>query len=195
MPPETLRAERIKYLTQEQVAALFRAAAGRNERDRLLLAFAYRFGMRTQELCDLPAKAVDTTRGEITITGLKGGLTRTYSLPRDVRGLVRAWSRERDKSVHTFFHGRQGPLHRIRVYLIFKECAREAGLPDDIGLHSLRHSAAVHALDAGLATEDVRDLLRHRRIATTDVYATLSTRRRGDYLKKLQESPAVVKVR
>jgi len=53
----------------------------------------------------------------------------------------------------------------------------------------------VHALDAGLATEDVRDLLRHRKLATTDVYATLSTRRRHDYLRRLEESPAIVKVR
>jgi hypothetical protein len=30
---------------------------------------------------------------------------------------------------------------------------------------------AVDALDAGLATEDVRGLLRHWKISTTDVYA------------------------
>ena len=72
--------------------------------------------------------------------------------------------------------------------------AQTAGLPGDVGMHSLRHSAAVHALDAGLSTEDVRDLLRHKRIATTDVYANLSTRRRGDYLRKLESSNAVVKL-
>jgi len=183
--------ETIRYLTQQQVTKLFRAAKNRPVRDRLLLAFAYRFGMRTQELCELPVRAVDRSRWEITIHGLKGGLTRTYTIPRDLRPLIRAWKPEEE----TFFSGRQGPLHRIRIYLIFKECALAAGLPDDLGMHSLRHSAAVHALDAGLSTEDVRDLLRHKRIATTDVYANLSTRRRGDYLKRLEQSSAVVKLR
>ena len=54
---------------------------------------------------------------------------------------------------------------------------------------------AVHALDAGLATEDVRDLLRHRKLSTTDVYANLSTCRRSDYLGRLERSDAVVRIR
>ena len=62
-------------------------------------------------------------------------------------------------------------------------------------VHSLRHSAAVHALDAGLSTEDVRDLLRHRKLSTTDAYANLSTRRRNDYLARLEGSSAVVNIR
>lgn len=189
------RSEAIKYLTQEQVAALFRAAAKRPVRDRLLLAFAYRFGMRTTELIELPAKAVDSARGEITIQGAKGGLRRTYSIPRDLKSLVRAWARQRDESVPQFFTGQRGRLHRVRVFLIFKETARAAGLPADVGMHSLRHSAAVHALDSGLTTDDVRDLLRHARLASTEVYAVLSQKRRGNYQRTLEESPDIVKVR
>lgn len=189
------RSEAIKWLTQEQVMALFKAAAKRPLRDRLLLAFAYRFGMRTAELIELPAKAVDSSRGEITIQGAKNGLRRVYTIPRDLVPLVRRYSRERDKSVPQFFTGQRGRLHRVRAWGIFKEVAREAGLPDDLGLHSLRHSAAVHALDSGLTTDDLRDLLRHRRISSTEVYSNLSTKRRANYLQKLQESDAVVKIK
>ena len=70
-----------------------------------------------------------------------------------------------------------------------------AGLGREYSVHALRHSMAVHALDAGLATEDVRDLLRHRKLSTTDVYANLSTRRRSDYLGRLERSDAVVRLR
>jgi site-specific recombinase XerD len=79
--------------------------------------------------------------------------------------------------------------------LIFKECARAAGLPSDIGMHSLRHSAAVHGLDSGLTTDDLRDLLRHRRVSSTEVYATLSTKRRSNYLKTLEDSDDIVKIK
>jgi site-specific recombinase XerD len=189
------RSEQLKYLTQEQVGALFKAASKRGARDRLLLAFAYRFGMRTAELIELPVKAVDSARGEITIQGMKNGLRRTYSIPRDLKALVRTWERQRDESVPQFFTGQRGRLHRIRVYLIFKECARAAGLPSDIGMHSLRHSAAVHGLDSGLTTDDLRDLLRHRRVSSTEVYATLSTKRRSNYLKTLEDSDDIVKIK
>jgi integrase/recombinase XerD len=189
------RSEAIKYLTQEQLAALFRAAAKRSVRDRLLLAFAYRFGMRTTELIELPAKAVDSARGEVTIQGAKGGLRRTYSIPRDLKPLVKAYARQRDDSVPQFFTGQRGRLHRVRAYLIFREIANAAGLPEGIGLHSLRHSCAVHSLDSGLTTDDVKDLLRHARLASTEVYAVLSQKRRGSYQQKLEESPDIVKVR
>ena len=180
----------IKYFTQDQIRRLFKAIPKESTRDRLMFAYIYRFGLRTQEACDLPAEAVDLRRGEITIRGGKGGLTRTYTIPRDLRRLTRAW-----KPVgETFFHGRQGPLSRVRVWQLFKQYARAARLPADYGVHSLRHSAAVHALDAGLATEDVRDLLRHKRLSTTDVYANLSTKRRNDYLGRLERSGAVVKL-
>jgi site-specific recombinase XerD len=192
MSPKRLTGDdrQIKYLTQEQVKRLFEAAKERSARDRLLLAFLYRFGMRTQEACDLPADAVDTKRWEVTVRGAKGGLTRTYSIPSDLKPLARKWK----PSGATYFSGRQGPLGRIRVWQIFKQAAKEGGLPKDYGVHSLRHAAAVHALDAGLNTEDVRDLLRHRKLATTDVYANLSTKRRQEYLARLSKSDAVVKL-
>jgi len=180
----------IRFLDQDQLRRFFDAIPADAVRDRLLFGFMYRFGMRVSEAVQLPASAVDRKRGEITITGLKSGLTRTYSLPPDLLKLVRRWK----PSGETFLDGRQGSLSRVRAYQLFRQYAKAAGIPKGFSPHSLRHSAAVHALDAGLATEDVRDLLRHRRLATTDLYAAISTRRRGDYLRKLQESNAVVKL-
>jgi site-specific recombinase XerD len=182
---------RIKYLNQDQLRRFFDAIPADAIRDRLLFGLMYRFGMRVSEAVKLPASAVDRKRGEITVAGLKSGLTRTYSLPPDLLKLVKRWTPTGD----TFLHGRQGPLSRVRAYQLFRQYAKAAGIPKGFSPHSLRHSAAVHALDAGLATEDVRDLLRHRRLATTDLYAAISTRRRGDYLRRLEESSSVVKLR
>jgi site-specific recombinase XerD len=147
--------------------------------------------MRTVELCGLPSDAVNPSRWEITVQGAKGGLRRSYTIPADLRPLVR----KHKPGASRYFVGRRGPLGRLRVWRIFKATARAAGIPPEFAMHSLRHSAAVHALDAGLTTEDVRDLLRHARLSTTDRYAVLSVRRRSDYLKRLEESEAVVKVR
>lgn len=178
----------IRYLDQDQVRALFAVISA--PRDRLLFGMIYRFGMRVSEACELPARALDRERWTIVVQGKKHGLRRTYIVPEDLRQLARKWH-GRDGWM---FHGREGRLSRCRVWQLFKAYARVAGLPPDLGVHCLRHSAAVHALDAGLSTEDVRDLLRHRRIATTDIYANLSTRRRNDYLARLEASAEVVKL-
>jgi len=182
--------QEIRWLSQDQVRRFLNAIPKDAIRDRLLFAFLYRFGMRVSEACLLPVEAVDRKRWEVTIQGLKGGLRRTYTVPRDLRPLIKSWR----PSGEPFFAGRQGGLSRVRVWQLFRQYAGEAGLPKEFNVHSLRHSAAVHALDAGLATEDVRDLLRHRRLSTTDVYANLSTRRRNDYLGRLERSDAIVKM-
>ena len=186
--------DRIKALTREQVTALFRAAEDRPVRDRLILAMIYKLAMRTQEVCDLPGDAVDTRRWEITVTGAKHGLTRTYTVPRDLRPLVRAWEKERDRAAATYFTGRQGPLARVRVWQIFRESADAIGLARQsdkgkargFGVHSLRHAACMHALDEGVTGDDLRDLLRHRDLGSTSVYANLSTKRRNGYLERLE---------
>jgi integrase/recombinase XerC len=173
------------------VRAFFGAIPKEAARDRLMFGLIYRLALRASEAVRLPAEALCRDRSEIRVQGLKNGLTRTYTVPRDLRPLLRSWR----PTGPTLLHGRQGPLTRERVWQLFRHYAEAAGIPRGYGPHSLRHSAAVHALDAGLATEDVRDLLRHRRLSTTDVYANLSTRRRGDYLRRLEESGAIVKVR
>lgn len=197
----------IKYLTQEEVGRLFTAAKDRPVRDRLILGLVYHRALRTREVCDLPADAVDVQRWEVTIKGAKGGLTRVYSVPRDLRPLVRAWWKERDRDASTFFTGRQGPLTAGRVWQVYRSAADAAGIERGggtrdrkdpgfrgLGLHALRHAAAVHALDAGCDVDDLRDLLRHRNAASTSVYANLSVERRNGYMARLEKSNAVVKV-
>jgi integrase/recombinase XerC len=188
----TRPAERaVKYLTQDQVRRFFNAIPKEAVRDRLLFAFIYRYALRTQEACELPAESVDRSRNEVRVQGLKNGLRRTYPLFRDLRTLVRGWK----PTSSTYFNGRQGPLTRGRVWQLFKQYAEAAGLPEGYGVHSLRHSAAVHLLDAEGTIEEARDLLRHRHVATTEVYADLSVNRRNRYLSRLEDSPKVVKLR
>jgi integrase/recombinase XerD len=186
-PPE----REIRYLDQAAVQRFFKVIPKDALRDRLLFGLIYRFGLRASEACELALAALDRRRWEITIQGKKNGLRRTYTVPRDLRDLLRRWRSDGP----TLMSGRQGGLTRVRVWQLFKRYAVAAKLPREYSVHSLRHSMAVHALDAGLATEDVRDLLRHRKLSTTDVYANLSTRRRSDYLSRLERSDAVVRIR
>ncbi len=44
-------------------------------------------------------------------------------------------------------------------------------IPETISCHSLRHSKAMHLLQAGVNLVYIRDLLGHVSVQTTDVYA------------------------
>ncbi len=182
--------EKFKWLDQRQTAALFRAIPETKVRDRLLFGLAYRYGMRTHELIHLPAAAVDLEAGTIEIQGAKHGLRRKYPLFRELLPLCRAHT----PGEEFYFTGRQGQLTRSRVWQLFKSYAKAARIPSGHGVHCLRHSAAVHLLDAGGGVEEVRDLLRHRDIQSSMEYAELSTKRRNGYLQMLDESSEIVRV-
>src|SRR6266545_4114895 len=108
---KTRQERTIKYLDQDQVRRFLRAIPRDAVRDRLLFAFIYRFGLRASEACSLTTRVLNRERWEITIQGLKNGLRRTYTVPRDLRGLLRKWRPESE----VLFAGRQGSLTRVRV--------------------------------------------------------------------------------
>jgi integrase/recombinase XerC len=179
-----------KYLTQSEVAAFFAAIPRTRPRDRLLFAMIYRYGLRTCEAITLPADAVNMVERTVAVQGRKGGTFRMYRLFEDLIPLAR----KHRPGPTTYFVGTRGPLKSRRIVQMFREYARAAGLHDARGTHALRHSAAVHVLDAGGTLADAGDLLRHRDLRTTQVYAACSVRRRNDYQARLEASSAVVKL-
>lgn len=188
----------IKYLHVDQVQRLFDAIE--SDRDRLLFGLIYTYGLRASEAAGLTMGAVDLERGRITIRALKGGLTNTYSLEADLLRLLRRWVKaERAEATDAapLFATRQSEgITRKRIGQLFALYAKRAGvrLQPGMGPHSLRHSAAVHALDSGLESAEVRDLLRHQSSRSTDVYARVSSAKRAEYQRVLSRSDRVARI-
>jgi len=57
-------------------------------------------------------------------------------------------------------------------------------IPDKISCHSIRHSKAMHLLQAGVNLVYIRDLLGHVSIQTTDIYARADSKAKRDALEK-----------
>jgi integrase/recombinase XerD len=152
------RSNRLRsYLTQTEVRALFAAIS--NIRDRAMFALAYAFGLRVGEIESLDREDVDLERERIRISRLKGGLSGERPIFRNLLPLLRQYLASRTDSDRALYVGRQGRLKRRQIQNLFRRYATEASLPPSRRhVHVLRHSVAVHVLDAGEDIDFARDI-------------------------------------
>ncbi len=149
-----------------------RTHVGRRARAAVLLMA--RLGLRVGEVATLRLDDIDWTAGELLIRG-KGGCLDRLPLPSDVGAALASylrWSRPRVQSRAVFMrvhapHDRLGP-DGLKA-LVRAACTR-AGLPT-MGTHRLRHTAATQMLRHGASLTEIAQVLRHRHMDTTAIYA------------------------
>lgn len=185
-----------KYLEQPQVRAILEAAYRRSVRDGLMFELAYLYGLRVNELVRLDRESYKPAAGRVRITRSKGSISGEYPLFEHLTARLDAYLLERKDKIAALFAGRQGRLTTRRVQALFDAIAAAAGvaLNDGQGVHCLRHSIAVHLLEDGWDVVEVQKHLGHRRISSTQIYATISDRRRNERIKGLAGSSKIVMV-
>jgi len=57
-------------------------------------------------------------------------------------------------------------------------------IPEKISCHSLRHSKAMHLLQAGVNLVYIRDILGHVSIQTTEIYARADSKQKRQAIEK-----------
>lgn len=159
------------------VAEILGACDGRTHDGRRARAAALlmvRVGLRVGEVAALRLDDVDWGAGEIVIHG-KGGRTDRLPLPVDVGTAVAAYvrrSRPRTES-RVLFLGLRAPHHpagSAGLKSALRAACRRAGVPE-IGTHRLRHTAASQMLRRGSSLSEIAQVLRHRHLDTTAIYA------------------------
>lgn len=153
-------------------------AAGR--RDYALISLLYNTGARVQEICDLRVADLRLTVPPlITLTG-KGRKTRHVPLWAETAGLLGDHLQERGiremPQAWLFVNARGEPLTRfgIRYIIQSRVVAASGSCPSlagrRIGPHALRHSTAMHLLQAGVDLVVIKSWLGHVNLSTTHGY-------------------------
>lgn len=143
-------------------------------RDYAILMLVARLGLRSIEVARLELEDVDWRAGRMTVRG-KGSREDGMPLPTDVgRALAEYLADVRPKtSLRSVFISCKAPRRGIRPDLVSdvtrRACDR-AGLPR-VGAHRLRHTLATEMLRRGVKLVDIGQVLRHRDLATTALYA------------------------
>lgn len=166
-----------RALAGEQVARLLASCnreRGTGRRDYAILLLLVRMGLRAGEVAALVLGDVDWRRGELTIRG-KGNRQERLPLPVDVGEALVDYlchGRPRHECSRLFMRA-QAPyagLSSTGVTAVVYEACKRAGLPR-VGAHRLRHTAATEMLRAGAKLSEVGQVLRHRSLTMTAIYA------------------------
>ncbi len=151
----------------------------RGRRDRAMLELLYASGIKVSELIALNLRDVD-----LDLSFLKcrnGERVRIIPLGRtclEAIGRYLAGARDTltpDKAEQALFVNCSGRrLTRQGFWKIVKEYKEKAGIEKDITPCTLRHSFAAHLLENGADLVSVQEMLGHRDISSTQVYARLA---------------------
>jgi site-specific recombinase XerD len=166
-----------KGLPAEQVTALLAAqdlTSPVGLRDHAVLVTLARLGLRGAEAAALGLADIDWRAGEIIIRG-KAGRVEALPLPAEVGGVLADYltnARPRCSCSTLFVTARAPyrPLSPSAVRAIMGRVCAHAGLPR-LGAHRLRHTLATDLLRSGSSLTEVGQILRHRNIASTVIYA------------------------
>jgi len=197
-PPPT-----IAYLTQEDLRLILsqpNAAKKSERRDQVLLCLLYDTGCRVQELVDLTVSSIRLEPpAQVKLHG-KGDKTRIVPLMSNTAKLLRNYMTEHKLGEpHTlqyplFCNQRKEPLTRAGVTYILKKYAdmarvQSSSIPPNVTPHIMRHSKAMHMLEAGINIVYIRDILGHVNISTTEVYAKANLEMKRRALEKVSLVP------
>jgi len=143
-------------------------------RNHALLLLLSRLGLRAGEVAALELDDIDWIRGQCTIHG-KGSREDCLPLPKDVGQAIASYlrrGRPRTGSRRVFIQSRapHRNITRGAITAVVLDASKRAGLPR-ISPHRLRHAAATEMLRRGASLPEIAQVLRHRHLASTAIYA------------------------
>lgn len=145
-------------------------------RDTAIVLLLARLGLRANEVCQLTLDDLDWRAGEIVVHG-KGRQVDRRPLPPDVgQAIVDYLQYERPSTTgRQLFLSHRAPIHgmtRSGVSYVVRTTCQSRGLPP-LGPHRLRHALATALLQRGATLPVIGQVLRHRDLQSTAVYAKI----------------------
>ena len=160
--------------SEEEVIRLL--VASDNLKHQCIMGMLYSSGLRRGELVDLQLKDLNFDRRQVFVRASKGKKDRTTILSdRMINALIKYL--DLYKPQKWLFEGQDGlPYSGQSIGTIVRNTAIKAGVKTKMSPHVLRHSFATHLMDKGTDTRYIQELLGHKSLETTAIYAHVSTR-------------------
>ena len=172
-----------RFPTRPQIDRLLASCDRKNEtgaRDYAVLLLLARLGLRAVEVSRLRLDDLDWRAGLISVDG-KAHQRDQLPLPSDVgealvEHLKHRGQRRGQRHVFVTVHAPVRPLTPSGVRTIVRNACRRAGT-ERVPAHRLRHALASDLLRGGASMIDIGQVLRHKHLESTAIYAKVDLQR------------------
>ena len=186
----------LSYLSLEEIKILFSLPNKNTKqeyRDLTMLVILYDTGARVQELIDLKLQQIRLDSKPIIYLQGKGNKTRVVPIGNDTANIIKKYITDNaiiTANENLFKNKQQRPLTRAGVnyvlnkYIEIGRKQKPSFFKKIISPHCLRHSKAMHLLEAGVNLIYIRDFLGHVSVTTTEVYAKTNPELKRKFLEE-----------
>ncbi len=171
--PEILTQNEIDILISQPNVSTLRGC-----RDKAMLELLYATGLRVSELIDLNIEDINLQIGIISchsknteriVPVYRSALKSIENYLNTVRASL--VSDKTEKSLFVNMNGSR--MTRQGFWKIIKAYAEAGGIEKDITPHTIRHSFATHLLENGAGIKDIKEMLGHSGLSSTQVYSQI----------------------
>jgi len=186
----------LSYLSLDEIKILFSLPnqnIKQEYRDLTMLVILYDTGARVQELIDLKLQQIRLDSKPIVYLQGKGNKTRVVPVGNDTANIIKKYITDNaiiTPNENLFKNKQQKPLTRAGVNYVLNKYI-EIGKKQNphlfkktISPHCMRHSKAMHLLEAGVNLIYIRDFLGHVSVTTTEVYAKTNPELKRKFLEE-----------
>lgn len=188
------------YFTHEELKVFLNQPTPKSStgiRDHALLQFMYATGERAEEVCQTKVKDIsflDDGRAMVEVHG-KGGKPRKIKIMKEAASVLKKYIRYRrignQPESYVFPSQRNERMSVKCVEEIFKKhlATARSERPDlfqkhTYTPHSMRHTTAMHMVDAGVPIIVIKVFLGHSSISTTEIYAKMNPEKANERIKE-----------
>lgn len=188
----------VTYLSLDAMKAILEGpdlTLKRGRRDLALLSIMYDTGGRVQEIIDLtPARIRLDNPCTVRLLG-KGNKARIVPLMNAQVGFLREYMSENNlllpyaAQYPLFYNSRKekltraGITHILSKYVLLAQQKKKSIINGAVTPHVIRHSKAMHLLQAGVNLVYIRDILGHVSVKTTEIYARADSKKKREALE------------
>lgn len=170
-----------EILSQKEIDILFsqpNVSTLRGCRDKAMLELLYATGLRVSELIDLNIDDINlqidivichSNKSERIVPVYKSAMKSIENYLSNVRGAL--VSSKSEKALFVNMNGLR--MTRQGFWKIIKGYAESGGIEKTITPHTLRHSFAAHLLENGARIKDIKDMLGHAGVSSTQIYSQI----------------------
>lgn len=172
----------ISYFSLNEIEILINTPNTKNKngfRDYVMLLTMYETAARGQELCDLTRKQVVFSDVSYIILIGKGEKERSVPISKELEKVIKKYFdafsiSENDFIFKSKFNHKfttKGIEYTLKKYINIAKAKYKDKFNGNYSNHTMRHTRAMHLLEAGVNLIYIRDILGHTSVITTEIYA------------------------